>query len=80
MCANTDPTWIQLLGRWKSNAMLRYLRIQAHVNNANFSQMMLDHGSFTFAPGVYTAGSNMPLPNETPTAFRDILEHAEMAT
>jgi hypothetical protein len=80
MCANIDPTWIQLLGRWKSNAMLRYLRIQAHVNNANFSQMMLDHGSFTFAPGVYTAGSNMPLPNETPTAFRDILEHAEMAT
>ena len=80
MCANIDPTWIQLLGRWKSNAMLRYLRIQAHVNNAHFSQLMLDHGSFTFAPGVFHAGADMPLPNETPPAFRDILEHVEMAT
>ena len=80
MCANIDPTWIQLLGRWKSDAMLRYLRIQAHVNAANFSQLMLDHGSFTFARGVYHAGAHMPLPNETPPAFRDILAHAEMTT
>ena len=80
MCSNTDPTWIQLLGRWKSNAMLRYLRIQAHVNNANFSQKMLDHGSFTFAPGTYTSRDDMPLPNETPVEFRDILAHAEMHT
>lgn len=80
MCANIDPTWIQLLGRWKSNAMLRYLRIQAHVNHAHFSQKMLDHGSFTFAPGSFTAAADMPLPIETPIAFRDILAHAEMAT
>ena len=80
MCSNTDPTWIQLLGRWKSDAMLRYLRIQAHVNAAHFSQKMLDHGSFTFAPGTYTSDADMPLPNETPVAFRDILAHAEMGT
>ena len=80
MCSNTDPTWIQLLGRWKSDAMLRYLRIQAHVNAAHFSQKMLDHGSFTFAPGTYTSDADMPLPNETPVAFRDLLEHAEMGT
>jgi hypothetical protein len=80
MCSSVDPTWIQLLGRWKSDAMLRYLRIQAHVNAAHFSQKMLDHGSFTFAPGTYTSAADMPLPNETPVAFRAILAHAEMAT
>jgi hypothetical protein len=60
--------------------MLRYLRIQAHVNHAHFSQKMLDHGSFTFAPGSFTADADMPLPIETPIAFRDILAHTEMAT
>jgi hypothetical protein len=33
-----------LLGRWKSDAMLRYLRIQAMT--PRFSQQMLDNGTY----------------------------------
>ena len=36
LCANVDSDAIQLLGRWKSDAMLRYLRIQANSNLPQF--------------------------------------------
>ena len=78
LCAGIDKDSIQLLGRWKSDAMLRYLRIQAHVHATNFAQLMLDHGSYSFAPGTYTADADMPLPQETPTAFAQVLNHVEL--
>lgn len=78
LCANVDKDAIQLLGRWKSDAMLRYLRIQAHVHANNFAQRMLDHGSYTFAPGTYTAQADMPVPREAPVAFVDLLNHVEL--
>jgi hypothetical protein len=78
LCANIDKDAIQLLGRWKSDAMLRYLRIQAHVHSMNYAQLMLDHGSYTFAPGTFTAAADMPLPQETPTAFIEVLNHHEL--
>ena len=78
LCANIDKDAIQLLGRWKSDAMLRYLRIQAHVHQANYAQLMLDHGSYTFAPGSFTERDDMPLPQETPAAFTDVLNHYEL--
>jgi hypothetical protein len=78
LCANIDPDNIMLLGRWKSNAMFRYLRIQAHVHATNFAQKMLDHGSYTFAPGTFTEDHDMPLPLQTPEAFIEILDHHEL--
>lgn len=79
LCAGIDPNSIQLLGRWRSDAMLRYLRIQAHTHASNFSQRMLDHGSYTFAPGVYTAANDQPLPQQTPADFLAVLHHEELA-
>jgi hypothetical protein len=33
LCANIDPSSIQLLGRWKSDTMIRYLRVFANPQN-----------------------------------------------
>lgn len=78
LCANIDSDVIMLLGRWKSNAMFRYLRIQAHIHADNFAQKMLDHGSYTFAPGSFTSDHDMPLPLQTPEAFIEVLDHNEL--
>ena len=78
LCAGIDSDVIKLLGRWKSDAMFRYLRIQAHIHKSNIAQLMLDHGSYTFAPGVFVEAADMPLPNETPRAFADVLNHFEI--
>jgi hypothetical protein len=76
LCAGIDSNVIKLLGQWKSDAMfLRYLRIQVHIHQDNISQRMLDHGSYTFAPGKYIEAANMPLPRETPRAFANVINH-----
>jgi len=78
LCANIDSDVIMLLGRWKSNAMFRYLRVQALAHSVNLAQKMLDHGKYTFAPSVYTKLADMPLPRETPVAFAEVLNHLEI--
>jgi hypothetical protein len=78
LCAGIDSDVIKLLGRWKSDAMFRYLRIQAHIHQDNISQRMLDHGSYTFAPGKFVVAADMPLPRETPRAFADVINHYEI--
>ena len=75
LCAQVDSDAIRLLGRWKSDAMLRYLRIQAHTQSAHLSQRMLDHGSYTFAPGRFAAAQH---PLETPPALAALLDHQEL--
>ena len=80
LCANVDKDAIQLLGRWKSDAMLRYLRIQAATHSQHYSQRMLDHGSYTFAPQAFL-NQNLWLPNEAPEAVvaaAEVLEHIEL--
>jgi hypothetical protein len=55
--------------------MFRYLRIQAHIHQDNISQRMLDHGSYTFAPGKFVMAADMPLPRKTPRAFAEVIHH-----
>ena len=74
LCAGVDVDRIGLLGRWRSEAMLRYLRIQAA--NQRVSQQMLDHGRFTFAPGVYQQRD--ALPQQAPNFYHQVLEHVEL--
>jgi hypothetical protein len=54
-CAGMDKTTIQLLGRWKSEELLRYLHTQAFPVTAQCAQLMLQHGDFAMIP-------NQPLP------------------
>ena len=75
LCAGIDSDAIQLLGRWKSDAMLRYLRIQAASHANNYAQRMLDHGSYTFHPQSFRDGA---LPHQAPPAVADILAHDEL--
>ena len=50
LCANVDTSTIQLIGRWKSDAMLRYLIVQARPLMADNAAKMVAHGDFTLAP------------------------------
>ena len=45
-----DPSGIRLIGRWKSNVMLRYLHIQAHNIMSGFSSIMLQGGNYALIP------------------------------
>ena len=50
LCADVDKDKIQLLGRWRSDAMLRYLHIQAQPFMYRFAERMATHGSFVLLP------------------------------
>ena len=73
LCAGVDADVIQLLGRWKSDAMLRYLRVAATANTHNFAQHMLTAGAYTFAPNTYDNNHYPPVPREAPRPFLDAI-------
>jgi hypothetical protein len=50
LCADVDSDRIRLLGRWKSDEMLRYLHVQAMPIVAPLARLMVQHGSFSFIP------------------------------
>jgi hypothetical protein len=50
LCAGVDTDVIRLLGRWRSDEMLRYLHAQAGPVLKDFSKKMLAGGSFTLIP------------------------------
>jgi hypothetical protein len=47
LCANVDTDRIRLLGRWRSDEMLRYLHVQAYPVVATLAPAMLRHGNFS---------------------------------
>jgi hypothetical protein len=50
LCAKVDGDVIRLLGRWRSDEMLRYLHLQAGPIMQNFSRLMLSGGAFSLIP------------------------------
>jgi hypothetical protein len=50
LCAHVDSDVIRLLGRWRSDEMLRYLHVQAEPVMRDFARRMLAGGSFTLLP------------------------------
>jgi hypothetical protein len=50
LCAQVDTDVIRLLGRWRSDEMLRYLHIQAEPVMRDFARRMLVGGAFTLLP------------------------------
>jgi hypothetical protein len=55
LCANVDPNTIRMLGRWRSDEMLRYLHLQAQPLMHNFAQRMLEGGHYTLHPNPQMA-------------------------
>jgi len=50
LCSNVDTDIIRLLGRWRSDEMLRYLHLQASPLMSDFAKRMLGGGNFTLIP------------------------------
>ena len=50
LCGGVDTDVIRLLGRWRSDEMLRYLHTQANPLLRTFASQMLTGGSFTLLP------------------------------
>lgn len=48
LCAKIDRDITQLIGRWKSDEMLKYLHVQAASLMANYARQMFEHGEFSF--------------------------------
>ena len=49
LVANIDPDVIRLLGRWRSNEMLRYLHLSAEPVTRRFARQMLQ-AEYTLVP------------------------------
>jgi hypothetical protein len=47
LCAKVDTDMIRLLGRWRSDKMMRYLHVQTFPLVAPLAAQMLQHGHFT---------------------------------
>jgi hypothetical protein len=52
LCAKVDTDVIRLLGRWRSDEMLRYLHVQSFPLLAPLASQMLRHGAFTLMPNL----------------------------
>jgi hypothetical protein len=52
LCAKVDTDMIRLLGRWRSDEMLRYLHVQSFPIVAPLAAQMLQHGHFTLIPNL----------------------------
>ncbi len=50
LLAKVDPDVIRLIGRWRSDEMLRYLHVQAYPLMKNYAQQMLSAGTYTLIP------------------------------
>ncbi len=56
LCADVDTDRIRLLGRWRSDEMLRYLTVQAFPILAPLATLMVRHGCFTLIPNTRLTG------------------------
>ena len=52
LCAGVDPIITQLVGRWKSDEMLKYLHVRAVPLMQRYAHKMLLSGQFTFLPNA----------------------------
>jgi hypothetical protein len=50
LCGKIDHDTIRMLGRWHSDAMMRYLHLQAKPLMREFAPTMFNHGSYSFLP------------------------------
>ena len=50
LCSGIDKEIISLIGRWRSNEMMRYLHVQAEPIMRNFSKLIISHGNYNLLP------------------------------
>jgi len=59
LCARVDTDMIRLLGRWRSDEMLRYLHVQTFPIVAPLARQMFQHGGFTMLPNLHGANRGL---------------------
>lgn len=69
LCGRVDTSIIQLVGRWRSDVMLRYLHLQAFPLMKHFARTMLTAGSFQLVPGQNVPPSVAPLLAKVPNTL-----------
>ena len=65
LCGRIDTDLIKLLGRWQSDAMIRYLHQDATPIMRRLAARMFRNGSYSFLPDVtvpYTDAADVPTP------------------
>ena len=72
LCSNVRPDNIALVGRWRSDAMLRYLRANTTPVTQGFAQKMLANGSFTYNGTAAVPGG---IPEEEFPGIPDQVRH-----
>ena len=50
LCGKVDFNIIRMLGRWHSDAMMRYLHLQAQPVMKRFAVAMYNDGNYSFLP------------------------------
>ena len=50
LCSGVENYIISLIGRWRSDKMLRYIHVQAAPIMRNFSKLMISHGNYNLLP------------------------------
>ena len=50
LCSGVNTGIISLIGRWRSDKMLRYLHVQAEPIIRNYSKLMINHGNYNLLP------------------------------
>ena len=58
LCSGVDTDMIKLIGRWRSDEMLRYLHVQARPVMQGFARQMLLAGDYTLHPNRAAAGTD----------------------
>ena len=61
LCANIDHDRIKLVGRWRSDEMLRYLHVQVAPVMRHFSNAMITDGGFSLIPNRNVEHNTVPL-------------------
>ena len=50
LCSGVDHDITSLIGRWRSDKMMRYLHVQAEPIMRNFSKLMISQGNYNLLP------------------------------
>ena len=61
LCANIDHDRIKLIGRWRSDKMLKYLHVQCAPVMKHFAKAMITDGDFTLIPNRDVDNPTVPL-------------------
>ena len=69
LCARVDTDIIRLVGRWRSDEMLRYLHLQAYPLMRTFARRMLAAGHFSLLLDQDVAPEAVPLLDLVPLPF-----------